>query len=42
VIMAWYWRGDSPIPNPGTIGRGRNLCANITGEPRPAYYELAG
>lgn len=40
AVMAWYWRSDNSIPNPGTIGMGRNLCADSTGEPRPAYYEL--
>jgi len=38
--IAWFWRGDSSISNPGSLGSGYNLCKNIEGEPRPAYYDL--
>ncbi len=42
TVLAWYWRSDSAISDPGNIGSGRNLCANVAGDPRPAYYKLIG
>ena len=39
--IAWFWRGDSPLENPGRPGEGYNLCANATtNEGRLAYQEL--
>jgi len=41
-IMGWFWRGDSPLENPGLPGKGMNYCADaLSGEGRPAYLELA-
>jgi PKD repeat protein len=39
--LAWLWRSDSRIDNPGTLGKGYILCKNTDGVPRKAFYAIA-
>lgn len=37
-VIPHFWRGDGPDPNWEPYGVSYNLCADINGNPRPAYY----